>query len=178
MDLIRFLLRWWALLALLAAGALLGAAHWFESQGLAPCALCLKQREVLWAVVAVAAPAVVWTFISRAKGTPRLAAFFLFALFATAAIVATFHAGGEQDWWALPATCMGVTGPIDTTDLLTQLQTPQDMPSCGDIAWSWLGLSMAAWNAILSAILAGVSLIAAARPRDARNPKLFPEPTS
>lgn len=176
MDLIRFLLRWWALLAFVAAGAMLGAAHWFEAQGLAPCPLCLKQREVLWAVLAVAGPAVVWTLISRAKGTPRLAAFFLFALFATGAIVATYHAGGEQGWWALPATCLGVTGPIDTTDLLAQLQAPQTGPSCADIAWSWLGLSMAAWNAILSAGLAAVSLVATARPRDASNPKLFPEP--
>ena len=156
---------------------MLGTAHWFQHQGLAPCHLCLKQREVYWAAIAVAAPAVVWALISRSKGTPRLAAFFLFALFTTSAILATFHAGGEQHWWALPATCMGATGPIDTTDMLAQLSAPQTLPSCGDIAWSWLGLSMAAWNAVVSVILAALSLVAAARPRDARNPKLFPEPT-
>lgn len=176
MPLLRMILNWWAAFAVAASAAMLGAAHWFESQGLAPCLMCLRQREVYWAALAVAGPAVIWTLISRAKGTPRLSAFFLFAIFLTGAITATFHAGGEQGWWELPATCLGVSGPIDTTDLLSQLQAPQAAPSCADIAWSWLGLSMAAWNAVLSLVLAGFSLAAAARPRDARQPRLYREP--
>lgn len=176
MPLLQTLLRWWAVFALVAAAAMLGAAHWFESRGLAPCPMCLKQREVYWAVLAVAGPAVVWTVISRAKGTPRLAAFFLFAIFSAGVVTATFHAGGEQGWWQLPASCLGVTGPLDTTDLLSQLQVSYSGASCADIAWSWLGLSMAAWNAIISVVLAGLSLAAAARPRDARAPRLYREP--
>lgn len=176
MALIRILLRWWAFFAVAAASAMLAGAHWFEGQGLAPCPLCLKQREVYWAALTVGVPAVLWTLISRAKGTPRLSAFFLFAFFLTGAIVAAFHAGGEQGWWDLPSTCLGVTGPIDTTDILAQLEAPQAGPSCADIPWSWLGLSMAAWNAAISAVLAGLSLAAAARPRDARAPRLFHEP--
>lgn len=170
------LLRWWAVFALIASAAMLAGAHWFESQGLAPCPLCLRQREVYWMAIAVAGPAVAWTLISRAKGTPRLAAFSLFAIFLVGVVTATFHAGGEQGWWALPATCMGSTGPIDAGDILASLNGPSDVPSCGDIAWSWLGLSMAAWNAIISIILAGLSLAAAMRPRDAQAPRLYREP--
>ena len=176
MPLVSILLRWWAVFALIAAAAMLGAAHWFESQGLPPCPLCLKQREVYWAALAVAGPAVVWTLISRAKGTPRLAAFILFAIFFAGVVTATFHAGGEQGWWALPATCMGATGPINAGDILASLESPATAPSCGDIAWSWVGLSMAAWNAIISVVLAGFSLAAAMRPRDARVPRLYREP--
>lgn len=177
MSLIRTLLRWWAVFALIAAGLMLGAAHWFEKvDGLAPCPLCLKQREAYWAAVAVAAPAVLWALISRGRGTPRLAAFFLFVAFGVGAFIAVFHAGGEQGWWELPATCMGVQGPIDTGSLLDSLRAPQSTPSCGEIPWSWAGLSMAAWNAVIAASLAIVSLFAAARPRDARAPRLFNEP--
>ncbi len=176
MPFVRILLRWWAVFALIAAAAMLAAAHWFESQGLAPCPLCLKQREIYWAVLAVAGPAVIWTLISRAKGTPRLAAFVLFAIFIASAITATFHAGGEQGWWDLPASCLGVSVDFEAIDILAELDGPQAGPSCADIAWSWLGLSMAAWNAVISVVLAGFSLAAAARPRDARQPRLYREP--
>ena len=177
MSFLRTQLRWWAVWALIAAAAMLGAAHWFETvEGLPPCPLCLQQREAYWAAIAVAGPAVLWTLISRARGTPRLGAFFLFVAFGTGAFIATFHAGGEQGWWELPATCMGVQGPIDTGSLLDSLRAPQATPSCGEIAWSWAGLSMAAWNALISVVLALISLLAAARPRDARAPRLFNEP--
>lgn len=176
MPFIRILLRWWAVFALIVSAAMLAAAHWFESQGLPPCPLCLRQREVYWAALVVAVPAVVWALISRAKGTPRLSAFFLFAVFFAGAITATFHMGGEQGWWALPATCLGISGEVDMTDLLAQLDAPQSGASCADIAWSWLGLSMAGWNAVISVVLAVFSLAAAARPRDAQAPRLYREP--
>lgn len=177
MGLIQILLRWWALAALIVAAAMLAAAHGFERfEGLAPCPLCLKQRETYWAALAIAAPAVIWTLISRAKGTPRLAAFFLFAAFGAGAVIAVFHAGGEQGWWALPATCLGASGPISSADILAGLDGGAGGASCADIAWTWLGLSMAGWNAAISSVLAIVSLLAAARPRDARAPRLFNEP--
>ena len=174
MPLVSILLRWWAVFALIAAAAMLGAAHWFESQGLPPCPLCLKQREVYWAALAVAGPAVVWTLISRAKGTQRLAAFILFAIFFAGVVTATFHAGGEQGWWALPATCASVGGKVDL-DSLTALALGTGpavkVIGCGDVAWRW-GLSMAGWNAVISAALAVFSLLAAKRPKDARAPRI------
>src|SRR5690349_10119231 len=103
MEFLRFIARWWAAFALVAAVVMLGAAHWFETfQGLAPCPLCLKQRDAYWIAIGIAAPATAWALITRSKGTPRLAAFLLFAIFAAGAAVATFHAGGELKWWSLP----------------------------------------------------------------------------
>src|SRR5690606_40075715 len=87
---------------------ILGAAHAFERfGGLPPCSLCLKQREVYWAAVAIAGAATFWALFSRAsRGTPRIASFLLAVVFLTGAITAGYHAGGELKWWALPATCM------------------------------------------------------------------------
>ncbi len=171
----RLLTRWWTAFAGLAALAMLAAAHGFERFGaLAPCALCLKQREVFWAALAVAVPATLWTLFSRAtRGTPRVGAFMLFVVFATSAITAGFHAGGELGWWRLPASCMA-GGPLADLDAMRALAAgtaaPPAMPSCGDVAWSWLGLSMAGWNVWISAVLAVFSVLAAKRPKDARAP--------
>ncbi|MFN3536458.1 MAG: disulfide bond formation protein B [Brevundimonas sp.] len=175
----RLITRWWTAFALAASLALLGAAHAFERYGgLAPCNLCLKQREVFWAAVAIALPATLWAVFSRAsRGTPRIAAFLLAAVFATGAVTAGFHAGGELGWWSLPALCAG--GGMVDLEALTALAmgtAPEARPAmCDAVVWSFLGLSMAGWNVLFSAGLAGFSLLAAKRPKDARAPRITPE---
>ena len=71
-DVYRLLTRWWTAFALAASLAMLGAAHAFERfGGLAPCNLCLKQREVFWGAVAISLVATIWTVVSQARrGTP------------------------------------------------------------------------------------------------------------
>ena len=176
-DIYRLMTRWWTAFALAASLAMLGAAHAFERfEHLAPCNLCLKQREAYWGAVAVAAVATAWTLLSGSRrGTPRIAAFLLAAVFATGAITAVFHMGGEYGWWALPATCSAVGGSVDLeslTALAMGTGPAVRVISCGDVAWSWLGLSMAGWNAIIASALAVFSLLAAKRPKDARAPRI------
>lgn len=172
---LALLTRWWTAFALAASLAMLGAAHAFERfGGLAPCNLCLKQREAYWAAVAVAAIATGWAVFSRAsRGTPRIAAFLLFAVFTTGAVTAGFHAGGELKWWDLPATCSAAGGPA-SLDSLTALALGTGpavaFVGCDAVTWSFLGLSMAGWNTLIAASLAGFSLFAAKRPKDARAP--------
>ncbi len=171
----RLLTRWWTAFALAISLAMLGAAHAFERFGdLAPCNLCLKQREVYWGAVAIALAATLWALLSRAsRGTPRIAAFLLAAVFTTGTITAVFHMGGEMKWWELPATCMG--GGDVSLESLTALAfgtTPAAKPvMCDAVTWQFLGLSMAGWNALTSAALAVFSLLAAKRPKDARAPR-------
>ena len=171
------LIRWWTVVAFVVSGAMLATAHAFERfGGLDPCNLCLKQREVYWAALAVSGAATVWHLISRSRrGTPRLAAFVLALVFITGAITAGFHAGGEQGWWALPATCAaGDPSKIDFSQLSGILDGSVEVGpiiGCDAIAWSWLGLSMAAWNFVVLVALAILSLLAAKRPKDARAPR-------
>lgn len=174
-GLYRLLTRWWTAFALAASLAMLGAAHAFEKfGGLAPCNLCLKQREVYWGAAAIALVATVWHLVSRgSRGTPRIAAFLLAVVFATGAITAVFHMGGELKWWELPATCSG--GGDVNLESLTALALGtgpvEKVAVCGVVSWSFLGLSMAGWNALISAALAVFSLLAAKRPKDARAPR-------
>lgn len=175
-GLYRLLTRWWTAFALLASLAMLGAAHAFERfAGLSPCNLCLKQREVYWGAVAIALIATLWHIVSRgSRGTPRIAAFLLAVVFATGAVTAVFHMGGELKWWELPATCSG-GGAVDL-ESLTSLALGSGpvtrVAMCDAVTWSFLGLSMAGWNALISAALAVFSLLAAKRPKDARAPRI------
>ena len=172
----QLLTRWWTAFALAISLAMLGAAHAFEKfAGLSPCNLCLKQREVYWGAVAIALVATLWAVISQARrGTPRIAAFLLFAVFATGAITAGFHAGGELKWWELPALC-SAGGDVPDLESLTSLALGTGpavrIAMCDAVTWSFLGLSMAGWNALISAALAVFSLLAAKRPKDARAPR-------
>ena len=122
----------------------------------------------------MAAIATGWAIISRAsRGTPRIASFRLFAVFTTGAITAGFHAGGELKWWDLPATCSAAGGSA-SLDSLTALALGTGpavtFVGCDAVTWSFLGLSMAGWNTLIAASLAGFSLFAAKRPKDARAP--------
>ena len=171
----RLLTRWWTAFALAISLAMLGAAHASERfLGLSPCNLCLKQREVFWGAVTISLIATLWAVISRAsRGTPRIAAFLLFAVFATGAITAGFHSGGEMKWWSLPATCMAAKD-VDLEGLTALAfgggETPR-VVMCDAVTWRFLGLSMASWNFLISSGLAIFSLLAAKRPKDARAPK-------
>lgn len=175
MRLYRLITRWWTAFALLASLAMLGAAHAFERfMGLAPCNLCLKQREVYWAAAAIALVATIWHLVSRgSRGTPRIAAFLLFAVFLTGAITAGFHMGGENQWWELPAACAGgadVSG-LDALRSFALGEGSQTRPAmCDAVVWDFLGVSMAGWNMVVSALLALFSILAAKRPKDARAP--------
>ncbi len=174
-GLYRLLTRWWTAFALAASLALLGAAHAFERfGGLAPCNLCLKQREVYWGAVAIALVATLWHLVSRgSRGTPRIAAFLLAVVFTTGAVTAVFHMGGENDWWELPAACMG-SGDVSLESLAALAMGAAPVKAavyCDVVTWRFFGLSMAGWNALISVALAVFSLLAAKRPKDARAPR-------
>lgn len=147
-----------AALAVLAA-AMLAAAFAFEHLGgLAPCALCWWQRYAWMAVLALALPAV-------ALGGRAGAA--LFALAALAALagggIAAYHVGVEQHWWTGTAQCGTAPGAAASVeDRLRQLLAAP-VVRCDEIAWTFAGLSMAAWNGAIAALAGGLALASLTR---------------
>lgn len=137
------------LVATLGSIALLGGAFAFQHfGGMAPCKMCLWQRWPHAAAIAIG-------IIGLATGRRELAILGMLAALTTAGI-GVYHAGVEQMWWEGPTTCTSgsITG-LSTEDLLAQImQAP--VVRCDEISWSLFGISMAAWNAILSFILAGI----------------------
>ncbi len=149
-------------LALALAGAsgalLLGALYFQYFEGLAPCPLCLYQRyahaaSLGLALGAAAAPVRVGRILLGLTGLA----------FVAGAGIAGFHVGVEQHWWAGLEGCTGeVASGLSLDELKAQLM---DTPParCDEIPWSFLGLSMAAWNGAVSAALAMLALIGARR---------------
>ena len=140
------------LVALLGSGALLGGAYYFQYvEGLQPCDLCWLQRYPHMAAIGVGLLA----FASFAW--PRMA--FVFALLAILALFVTagiglYHVGVEQHWWQGPQECAGrIPAGLSPAELKKYLFSAK-MVRCDDVAWKFWDISMAGWNAIISAALA------------------------
>jgi disulfide bond formation protein DsbB len=151
-----------ALAPLLGSVALLAGALAFQYLGgIAPCPLCIDQRWAHGIAIALGVLVLVWP--------RRWLAFLAGVAVLAGAGIAAWHAGIEQGLWAGPATCTAPDpGAVTSGELLDRiLETPVVL--CDQIAWSWLGVSMAGWNAILSLVLAFLWFRAAAtRSRDAQ----------
>jgi disulfide bond formation protein DsbB len=157
-------LRRWPIFALAISAAMLAIAHGFQSFGhLAPCHLCLKQREVYWVAMAVSAAAIVAGLTPmRAAGT-RIGCAVLVLVFGYGVYLAGFHAGAEWRWWKAPVTCAS-SGPVNIAALKALLAGGgAHQPACDQAPWVFLGLSMAGWNCLISVGLVVVSALAALR---------------
>lgn len=158
----------WRLCAVLAAAAMLATAHAFETfGGYAPCTLCLRQREVYWAILGLG---LVFMIIVRMPGGPRWRAATCWVLglaFLVGCGVAIYHAGAEWKFWPGPEACASAGGGgVSAADLNAFLAGAKVRPpACDEAPWVFAGLSMAGWNAVISLGLAGLSAMAALRER-------------
>ncbi len=153
------------------SAALLIGAHLFERVGgLAPCLLCLDQREAHWAAFGAAAATMLAAkaFQERIMLVAALGALMLIYLFSAG--LAGFHAGVEWGFWDGPAACAatGAGAPvldISGEDILSSLsQAGPSGPSCEEAPWRLMGMSMAGYNALASL---GLALIVGMGFRDA-----------
>ena len=147
---------------LIASVAVLGAAFAFQYLGgLEPCVLCIYQRYPYGATIGLSAAAVALGMGGRRGAAPWLVGL-CGAAFAAGAAIAAFHVGVEQHWWQGTEAC-GVIGPVPTTieELRRQIMKAP-VVRCDEIPWSLFGVSMAGYNALGSAVLAGTSFHAAA----------------
>ena len=127
------------LIALLLPSALLGGALFSQyAGGLYPCEMCYWQRWPHGAAILLA----IGAFMSPSRARPLVLLAALAILISGA--IGVFHAGVEVGWWE------GIT--VCTTNGATTLEDILNVPlvRCDQVQWAFLGLSLAAWNAILS----------------------------
>lgn len=145
------------LLALLVPVGLLGGALFSEYVGhLWPCELCWWQRYPHAAAIPLAMAA----FLFPAEGGKARALTMLAALaIAVSGAIGVYHAGVEAQIFKGFTACstMG-SGAASTDELLKQIMKVP-LIQCDQVQWRFLGLSLAAWNAVIS--LAGAAFIAA-----------------
>ncbi len=141
------------LLAAAGSAALMMGALGFQYIGeLPPCKLCYWQRYPHIAAIAIGA---FFAFI----GARFLIALGAVAAFATG-VVGIYHTGVEKGWWEGPTTCTsGSIEGLSTDDLLNQIMGAP-LIRCDEIAWQFMGLSMASWNAVISFGLMAIWIMA------------------
>ena len=144
----------------------LAGVHVVERMGWPPCELCLHQREVYWTALAVAVGgrllAAVWTL------APRVACVALGVAFAAGTVLAAYHAGVEWRWWPGPSACTGHAHAklsAASVGALFDGGAKLHVVPCDQAAFRVLGVSMAGWNALLSAALSAVSFAVPFRSR-------------
>ncbi|MFD1883284.1 disulfide bond formation protein B [Paracoccus pacificus] len=128
-----------------------------QIMGYAPCELCILQRwphlvaVIIGALALFVRPRRIWAAVGALA-------------IALGTAIAFYHAGVEQQWWAGPTQCSGMVDftTMSTGDLLAQIEAAP-LVRCDQISWSLFGLSMAAWNGILSVGLLGMWILALLR---------------
>ncbi len=136
------------LLAVFAITAVVLVGAWgFEYFGYAPCELCLMQRYAYYAVIPLS---LLFSFLD--PKLQRGGLYFVGLIMLGSMIFGIYHAGVEWKFWQGPTTCTGgtVTGGLPD---LTKKAVMCDQP-----AIRILGLSLAGWNAIVSAVVAWLAL--------------------
>lgn len=142
-------------LMLIAAGGsftLLAGAFLFQLAGYPPCAMCIWQRWPHAAAIAVGILAILipWRILAVVGAGAA----------AITSGIGIYHTGVERDLWEGPTSCTGSgLGGMSGADLLS-LDAPK-LVMCDQVSWELLGLSMASWNALASAGLAVIWIIAA-----------------
>ena len=152
------------LMALFLPLALLAGAFGSQYFGwLYPCEMCLWQRYAhIAALVAAALAFTAPAEFPRSRTLTLLAALGI----ALSGGIGVYHAGVEAKIFQGFTTCTAtVPGGTTTAELLKQI-THAPLIRCDQVQWSFLGISMAGWNAIVS--LGGAALIVLLSLRAAR----------
>jgi len=148
-------------IAVLGAATILGAWYFQYGLGLQPCPLCLEQRYAYYFAI----PLALLVALGASVGASRkvvVAAFVVIALgMLWNAGLGAYHAGVEWKFWAGPQDCGGALGDLGTAGgLLKKLESIRVI-RCDEVAWSFLGISLAGYNVLISLALAAIAAFGA-----------------
>lgn len=156
MSLIRALTPFHAaLLVLFAAVATIGGAWFIELVlGIKPCHLCLQQRISYYAGIPVVLIATLFLARDNSNKAGRIILAIAALIFLAGAALGAYHTGVEYKLWAGPTDCTGdIARNVPLQDFLKQLETVKVI-RCDEVPMRIFGLSLAAWNAIISSTMA------------------------
>lgn len=123
-----------------SAAMLLGALAFQYLGGMAPCKMCIWQRwphgiSIIIGLLILMVPSRILALLGG-----------LSVLIGGG--IGFFHAGVEQKWWEGPTNCTG--DGLSAGSNLLDLSAPINVVMCDVIPWAMFGVSMAAWNGIIS----------------------------
>lgn len=135
----------------LVALATIAGAWIIQYLGYEPCELCYKQRWAYYAAIPLAG--LFYGAARPGRSVGRVGLYVLAAIWLASMIFGAYHAGIEWGWWSGPTSC---TGGGNLSSGLPDLSKPAVM--CDKPAIRIFGLSLAAWNAVISFALMALAL--------------------
>ena len=84
---------------------------------------------------------------------------------AASTVLAFYHVGVEQHWFAGPAACTGAAGGATSIEALKAQLLARQPVSCDAPAWRLFGVSLAGWNLLASVVIATFCVSALTRQR-------------
>ena len=154
--------RWPLLLAAVSLSMLLGAWAFQYIWLYEPCALCFDQRDIHKLIILLGGLS--GGLLILKPSLERFAPWLILPVSAVLLYSAGFagwHAGIEWGWWPGPATCTAASVFMATGNPLDALEAGLHPAMCDEASWRLFGISMAGYNAIISAAMAGLSIFVA-----------------
>ncbi|MBI2707968.1 MAG: disulfide bond formation protein B [Proteobacteria bacterium] len=140
-----------SLLTLFSVGVL-GMAYVLEHYyGFQPCQMCLYEQKIFMVTGAIS----LFSLLLLSARWQHYAIVLLGFLFLGGALVAAYHVAIQHHWVSLPAFCSSQDfSSFDSVEALKEQMLKTPLVRCDQVTWSLFGLSLAAYNAIISLILA------------------------
>jgi len=163
----RFITRFNVALLVLSGSLFAIGGAWFIELALdiKPCHLCLIGRVPHYVGIPLALAAIIANRPNQSPLTGRSLLALLTVVFLVGTGIAAYHSGVEFGLFQGPTDCTGtIEKSANIQDFLKQLQTVKVI-RCDEVAMRIFGLSLASWNALICAVLAGVAAVGAAGSR-------------
>ncbi len=127
--------------------------------GLVPCELCLEQRlAYYWGLPLLLLILLAWNKLPLTVWYIAMA--ITAAIFAWGTYMGGFHAGVEWGFWPGPTACTGVGDAMDFNALSNM--NDAHVIGCDVVQFRFLGISLAGYNALISAAIVVLLLISIA----------------
>ncbi|GLQ08527.1 disulfide bond formation protein DsbB [Devosia yakushimensis] len=127
--------------------------------GLVPCELCLEQRlAYYWGLPILLLVLLTWNRLPLTVWYIAMA--IVTAIFLWGTFMGGFHAGVEWGFWPGPTACTGVGDPMDFNALSNM--NDAHVIGCDVVQFRFLGISLAGYNALISAGIVVLLLVSIA----------------
>lgn len=127
--------------------------------GLVPCELCLEQRlAYYWGLPILLLVLLTWNRLPLTVWYIAMA--IVAAIFVWGTYMGGYHAGVEWGFWPGPTACTGVGDPMDFNALSNM--NDAHVIGCDVVQFRFLGISLAGYNALISAGIVVLLLVSIA----------------
>jgi len=149
--------------ALLMFAALCGAWYFQYQLGYVPCPLCYQQRIPYYFAIPLGLLLAGFALYGGNRRILRLGLYLLVLILLASVAFGVFHAGVEWRFWEGPTSCAaGPPSAAPIGNILDAIKNVRAVP-CTEAAWRLFGISLAGYNALVSAAAAVIAFAGARR---------------